>query len=530
MKQKWNILTDGRGMDEDEIIDAVLKARGIDNADSFFELSEDDMIDFDKLHFIHTAYGEIMTGIQNKYRFVIHADVDADGSTSAAIMYRYLKHYTDDITITINKGKKHGINDDYDYSVIKDKTVFIIVDSINQNYDKLYEYIYKNEYDVKVVIFDHHIIPDNFDLRPTLVSSAYKYSNSQLSGAGVCLKFCLYMDFIELTDYADELFDLAAVGLVADMVDMRIPENRYIVKRGLEDLNNPGIKAILGDYSFDSTAISYSIAPLVNAACRTNQNELSVMLFTEDNVDYVYQIVERLRECKVAQDNAVKKIIPELIKQYEGQENNKVATFFIDKKITAETTGLIGNKMLEYCMKPVLILHEDDGIYTGSARGIGIESFIDYVKKQKVEFADGHENAFGLGVKKENLEDVKHSLEEALSDVEFVNERTIDIQLDSCQIDKSLIDKFKYYSKITGSEYKPITVCVKDIKNAISKPLSGGKHMRMTRDGINYIKWNSTDDLTGKTFDACGTLDSAYWGRSWQNNLIVDAINVKEDS
>lgn len=529
MKQKWNILTDGRGMDEDEIIDAVLKARGIDNADSFFEPSEDDMIDFDKLHFIHTAYGEIMTGIQNKYRFVIHADVDADGSTSAAIMYRYLKHYTENVTITINKGKKHGINDDYDYSVIKDKTVFIIVDSINQNYDKLYEYIHKNEYDVKVVIFDHHIMPKDFDLRPTLVSSAYKYSNPQLSGAGVCLKFCLYMDFMELTDYTDELFDLAAVGLVADMVDMRIPENRYIVKRGLENLNNPGIKAILGDYTFDSTAISFSIAPLVNAACRTFNNELSVMLFTEDNVDYVYQIVERLRECKKYQDEVGKAMIPELIKQNDGQENNKVSVFIIEPRDDVSVAGLLGNKLCEMLGKPVLVLNNMKDLYSGSARAVGLKSFIDYVSKQEVEFANGHENSFGLGISKENLDNVRQGLEEALSDVEFVSERTIDIQLDSCQIDKSLIDKFKYCSKITGSEYKPITVCVKDIKNAISKPLSGGKHMRMTRDGINYIKWNSTDDLTGKTFDACGTLDSAYWGRSWQNNLIVDAINVKED-
>ena len=233
---------------------------------------------------------------------------------------------------------------------------------------------------------------------------------------------------------------------------------------------------------------------------------------------------------KTYQDEVAKAMMPELIKQNDGQENNKVSVFIIEPRDDVSVTGLLGNKLCEMLGKPVLVLNNMKDLYSGSARAVGLKSFIDYVSKQKVEFANGHENSFGLGISKENLDNVKQGLEEALADVEFVSERTIDIQLDSCQIDKSLIDKFKYYSKITGSEYKPITVCIKDTKNATSKPLSGGKHMRMTKDGINYIKWNSTDDLTGKTFDACGTLDSAYWGRSWQNNLIVDAINVKEDS
>ena len=51
---------------------------------------------------------------------------------------------------------------------------------------------------------------------------------------GVVWKFCKYLDECFETDYADELIDLAACGIVADMMDMTIMENRYIVYQGLQ--------------------------------------------------------------------------------------------------------------------------------------------------------------------------------------------------------------------------------------------------------------------------------------------------------
>lgn len=521
MKQKWNILVDGREFDDEEIFESIFKARGITDPDNFFNPVESDMIEFDNLKNIDKAYQILMKAIKDNWNISIHADVDCDGCTSGAIMYRYLNNYTDKITITINKGKKHGVNDDFDYSIIKDKTLLIIVDSINESYAGLFEYISHNNLNVQVIVLDHHIIPKNFDDRITLVSSANEYENPELSGAGVCLKFCQYVDFNELECYSDDLFDLAACGLVADMVDMRVMENRYIVKCGLNNLKNPGISAVIGNYKFDSTAISFSIAPLVNAACRTFNNETALDLFIEDDIDKVYQILEKLRECKQYQDRIVEELVPKIIMQNESQKNDKVSIFIIEPRDDISIAGLIANRLCDNLQKPVMVLNDGD-IYSGSARGIGIESFIDYVRKHDVEFANGHENAFGIGIAKDKLEIIKFELENELKDIEFINERTVDVWLDTSQISRRLIDKLKYYNTITGEKFKPITVCIKGVKNAESKPMKNGKHMRMIKDGINFIKWNSKDDLTGKKFDMFGTLDYAFWGKRWQYNLICD--------
>ena len=529
MKKKWNISIDGRGMDEDEIIDAVLKARGIDDPDTFFYPTEDDLLPLDALKNIDKAYEVTMKAINNGWNFHIHGDVDCDGCTSAAIMYRYLKNFTDKISISINEGKVHGVDAEYEWEDMKNDTLVFIVDSVNSDYSTIYKHAEDRGVKVEVIILDHHIVPEDIDSRPILVSSANDYPNPQLSGAGVCLKFCQYVDFNELECYSDNLYDLAACGMVADMVDMTVMENRYIVKRGLENLANPGVKAVIGDYQFDSTAISFSIAPLVNAACRTYKNELALNLFTEDDVDIVYQTLELLRGCKSYQDDAVAKMMPDVMKQYETQKDNRVAIFLIEPRDDISIAGLLGNKLCDELQKSVLVLNKGETEYAGSARGVGVKSFIDYVREQKIEFSSGHENAFGLGIKKENLLHVKVGLEQALKDVELVSERDVDIQLNIEQINRSLIDKFKFYSKVTGECFKPLTVCIKGIKNATSKPMSKGKHMRMIKDDMNFIKWNSKMDMTGKTFDAFGVLDCSYWGRSWNYQLIINDICVEDE-
>ncbi len=114
------------------------------------------------------------------------------------------------------------------------------------------------------LFLDHHAIKREipYDTYTILISSQRDYDNSQLSGAGVVWKFCKYLDEQFLTDYADELVDLAACGLVGDMMDMTVMENRYIVSKGLEKIYNPAVKKIVGGFEFNSTAIAFSIAQL----------------------------------------------------------------------------------------------------------------------------------------------------------------------------------------------------------------------------------------------------------------------------
>ena len=65
---------------------------------------------------IAEAADTVLRAIEEEQSILIYADVDMDGVAAGAIMYRYLSNFTDQLYVTINQGKLHGINpDELDY-------------------------------------------------------------------------------------------------------------------------------------------------------------------------------------------------------------------------------------------------------------------------------------------------------------------------------------------------------------------------------------------------------------------------------
>ena len=77
------------------------------------------------------------------------------------------------------------------------------------------------------------------------------YPNKTLSGAGVVYKFCKYFDMKYGYDYADEFLDLAAVGIIGDVMELNDIETRYIVKNGLSEIKNFGLNRFITSQSFN---------------------------------------------------------------------------------------------------------------------------------------------------------------------------------------------------------------------------------------------------------------------------------------
>ena len=292
---------DGREMDDAEIIDAILESRDIIDVGSFLKPSVDDMIPFDEMKGLEEAYQIIDDAIIMNEKFLVLADVDADGCCSNAIITRYLRKCGADVECIINDGKEHGA-ENLDLSLLADIDVMIIVDSLNNDPS-----VYKRIVDTgtKLIVFDHHLPEQRlFDanLDFVLVTSAKDYPNEALSGAGVCLKYALYADEMNLTDYADDLWVYAAIGIIADMSDMSVPENRYIAYRGLAQFKNPVVKKMVGNYTFDSQSVSFSIGPLVNAAMRMHENEKAMNVFLAENEKEIDELVKDLKDCRERQN------------------------------------------------------------------------------------------------------------------------------------------------------------------------------------------------------------------------------------
>ena len=228
-KDNWKIKVNGKGTPVNEIVDKFWLSRGIEMPEAFLNPSGNilpayELKNIDKA----VATFNICRNLPNP-KFLIYADVDADGCSSAAILYHYLTAIGVEAEVYINKKKEHGVKDEF-FLEDRHEDCVIVVDSINDTMEQ-YEKIWAQG--KQLIILDHHI-PNKIILENAsslnLVSSAVDYPNPHLSGSGVTWKFVKYLDYINVTNIADNLVDLAAVGIIADVcsVGPESMENREI--------------------------------------------------------------------------------------------------------------------------------------------------------------------------------------------------------------------------------------------------------------------------------------------------------------
>jgi len=540
IKKNYKIMNKCNGLDAEEIIEKILDSRGIKDVQHFLNPEESDLIPLKQLIGIDKGREIIEKGIDEGKKFGIFYDVDLDGISAGTIGYRYLKNYTNNVECYINQGKAHGLLGQ-DLSRFKELDILIVVDSLDGDITS-----YKDiaESGVQIIALDHHLISDKipYDDYITLISSQRNYDNKELSGSGVVWKFCKYLDEYFMEDFADEYLDLAACGIVGDMCDVSEDsmENRYIISKGLSKICNPAIKKIVGSFPFNSTAISFSLAPLVNAANRVSKNEYAMNAFLADDNKEVLACVKQLKLCKEEQNDEVTSLMPDIIEQSISQIDEKLICVFINPK--ASISGLIGNKLLEKYQRPILVLNrkEIDGknYCAGSARAIGVENFNEMCNETLLCKAEGHENAHGAKVLENDFEEFTKRIKDSLKDIVFEVNTLIDVELNFEDINRDLIDKIMEIDRISGKGFRRITARVPNITEYEIGNMSKGKHLTIKpTDYFMFIKWNWSGDfddmeensLLEEPISFVGNLESGWLGRKFTLKMICNEINVGEN-
>ncbi len=118
-------------------------------------------------------------------------------------------------------------------------------------------------------------------------------------------KFCSYLDKLMGEQMAQEYTDLAALGIVADVMDLRDYETRHIIEMGMSYQRNPFIREMMKKQDFKINGvlnpfnIGFYIAPFVNAINRSGTLEERILLFESMLEFKAYeQIPSTKRGCK----------------------------------------------------------------------------------------------------------------------------------------------------------------------------------------------------------------------------------------
>lgn len=526
IKPTWNVKIKGQGLSVNEIFNKFWRSRGISNPQEFISPDYYSILPSTELHNIEKAGQVFLSAIENKKDILVYADVDTDGCSSAAIIKHYIDKLGYECSVCINKGKVHGVQKET--LVDRNFDLLIVVDSINDDTTIYDELLSSGK---EIIVLDHHVPNQNVLQHAeaiNLVSSSVDYANPSLSGSGVCWKFVSYIDSVTSNNYADDLMDLASVGIVADVCSLgpNSMENRAICNIGFRAVNNVGLKAIVGKDSMTSTDIGFSIGPLVNAANRMNENQLALELFLTNTPTRAKELVKELTKLKEKQKKSTQEIVEKLITtQLSRQIDNKFYYFIVDE--TCENlAGLIATKLSAMYHRPVLVLHDKETTYAGSMRAEGVENFSKLVNDSGFGECAGHENAAGITLNKETFSQFVTYLKAQLAEVELETRELVDISIDRVQVTPFILEKVQKINRLSGANFPAVTFLIENVNNYELTKMSNGKHLCIKVPDMKFIKWNFTDwdkiPEHGKV-SFIGTLEeSAYGGRKSVNMMIED--------
>lgn len=446
----------------------VLTNRGLkeNEIQHYMNLTEKDLNDPEIFgeQLLHNAASTIKKHLDAGSDICNIIDCDDDGYTSSAILINYLYDIcpgstVDHVHYFLHEGKQHGLADAMDWIENIMPGLVIIPDAGSNDIEEIAKL---HELGIEVIILDHH----ELEVEPSpycyLINSQSKeYPNKELSGAGVVYQFCRYMDKFLGVNYADYYKDLAALGLIGDMMSLRSFETRYIISEGLkpENIHNPFIFEMWQKNMFKLTdtptawGFTFYVVPFVNAINRSGTQEEKELIFnsmlkfkafeqilsnkrghkvgeTERLVDQAVRTCTNVKNRQTREEEKGIELVEHLIKD-NNMMDHKVLLFLLEPgQIKAEIRGLVANKIMARYQRPCCMLtkrsiHFDgadvqgtDGMikhfppvdrttYEGSARGcdkVGVTEFKDICAATQVcEYTVGHQGAFGLGIDSRNL-------------------------------------------------------------------------------------------------------------------------------
>lgn len=467
----------------------------------------------------------LMKHISANDRTFLVVDADCDGYTSSAILMNYLNRLfpswiQNQVEYFMHSGKQHGLGDiDISDLIQRGFKLVICPDSASNDYE---QHQILKEHGIDVLVLDHHEAPKISEYACIINNQLCDYPTKSLCGAAVVYKFCCYMDTLMGANYAIEFEDLCALGLIADMMDMKDFETHYLTKDGLQRIRNPFFQEMVTrqHYKLDNNltpfGIAFYVVPYINAMTRSGTLEEKYLIFEamlewrahdmipstkrgfkgtfETRLEQAgrtcFNVKSRQKKNQDASLENIENIIVEL-----GLLENKILVVPTEQEdVDKNLAGLIANQLASKYARPTLVLrrieHQEvitdlEGqpltityyTYEGSGRNYGksrLENFRQFcIDTGLVMYAEGHASAFGIGIGEDELPIFIKKTNEILKDFDTTPCYYVDLEVSADQLTDNEVFAIGSNSDIWGQ--------------GLEEPLIAITNIKLTADDIHYM-------------------------------------------
>lgn len=551
--------------------------RGIalDSMQQYLNLDDKALHDPGLLDNISQAAQLLVAHLHSRSKIFIQVDSDCDGYTSSALLLNWIYYFDKEayknISFRLHTDKQHGLSNSIVDTIIADKFNLVIIPDAGSNQLDLHKRL--KDSGIHCIILDHHESEIISDCAIIVNPQLDDYPNKQLSGVAVVYKFCKVLDGLAGTEFADYLLDLVSLGMVADMMDIRSLETRRLIDKGVLNIRNPFLGALIERQAFSMqsmitpTTIGFYIAPLINAVVRSGTEEEKNIVFRsflEENKELRVPSTKRGNKdpeasellleqaCRIvnnvkSRQNRVRdestKEIQDLIAR-DNLDSNKIILVTIEKNIDKNLSGLIANKLLNTYKRPIMILRKTgEDMIEGSSRGYEkseLKDFKSFLNNSGIiEYAEGHPNAFGVGLKENNVASLIQYSNEKLADIDFSDSYMIDYIYDSSTISSMQIFDITAVKHLWGKGFDEPLFLIENImiKNEDIALLSPDKSptLKFKYRDIVFIKFGSSreevDDLKSTAcviLSLIGKFSINEWNGNIEAQIMVQDYHIIE--
>jgi single-stranded-DNA-specific exonuclease len=481
------------------------------------------------------AARRVARAVRDGERIGVFGDYDADGITSAAVLYLALSHYTENVVVQLPiRQVGYSLLEPYVRDLFAEGVDLLVTADCgisNRN-----EVALAGELGMEVIVTDHHIPPENPpDTAVAVLDPKLWDPNDPLAGVGVAWKFA-WAVARELGDpdgpkRLGRLLDLVSLGTVVDIAPL-VGDNRALASMGLKHINQtlaagrarPGIEAIVkaagvrGELTEED--LGWRLGPRINSIGRIKNPRPALELLLTDDRREALRIAYLLNQLNAERQRRTRYAVEEAMAAVDRDQDFKVV-------VTEEAgglAGLIAGRVAGATGRPAAILNRRaDGSYGGSARAgetdVDLYGTLFTVRHLMGEWG-GHRNAAGLSVNPGNFDAFVAGVNEAVRAQHaanpeiFVPAIEVDAEISLSEISNGLLDWHERLAPFGSGNYRPVFV-TGGLKIEGSRQIWEGMNLLRLEGGVRAKMAGEANSLPAGPFDAAYTVyRSRYSGQA----------------
>ena len=504
----------------------ILFNRGVtdpEEADAFLSRDRARFDDPFRMKGIPAAVKRIRAAIRAAEPVIVYGDFDADGVTSTVLLVQALGALGAQVTPYIPHRVDEGYglhNDALDRIAAAGGRLVITVDC---GIRSPVEVAYGSTLGLDMIVTDHHSIQrdaDDRDILPPALAvinpkqQADPYPFRDFAGVGLAFKLAQALLLAEKREpilpqppdlREEDLLDLVALGTVADLAPL-LGENRWLVQRGLAELNRPrrpGIQAMLEEARLapgkvDATAIGFVLGPRINAAGRLAHANQAYALLTAADPLTARPLAEELGELNHVRQNLTLEKFELAREQIAADRADRYLYLVAHPDFPSGIVGLVAGRLTEELYRPTLVAKVGDEETHGSARSIpefNITAALDDCRELLVRHG-GHAAAAGFAVKNANLETLRARLEaiaeQQLAGMNLVPSLPVDAVVSLAELDWALVEQLRLLEPCGYANTQP-TFASLGLEVVSARPVGADrKHLKLAvRDPRTKALWDA---------------------------------------